>query len=177
VDWSDACAFAVWADALLRSRGVLKKGEQVRLPTEPEWERAAAYPCVVQPGSSASVRRRYPWGNSFDLNNLPANTKEAGIGGPSVVGIFPHGAADCGAEDLAGNVWEWCSTRYQSYPLPAGLKAETIDTLPEESRGVLRGGSYSLERMFARCAFRTDGSWYDIWYDDGGLRLARLFSS
>jgi formylglycine-generating enzyme required for sulfatase activity len=60
--------------------------------------------------------------------DIPANTRESGIGGTSVVGLFPHGAAACGAEELTGNVWEWCSTADQEYPLPADLAAENIDS-------------------------------------------------
>ena len=41
VSWEDATAFAAWVDQLLREQGVLKEGEEVRLPAEPEWERAA----------------------------------------------------------------------------------------------------------------------------------------
>ncbi len=69
----------------------------------------------------------------------PANTRESGIGGTSAVGIFPDGRADCGAEDMAGNVWEWCATAYPDYPLPDDLGPETLDT---QALIVLRGGSW-----------------------------------
>jgi formylglycine-generating enzyme required for sulfatase activity len=97
------------------------------------------------------------------------------------VGIFPHGAAACGAQDLAGNVWEWCSTAYQKYekyPAPENLAIYTADT-PEEQKSspfVLRGGSWSNNRSFARCAYR--GSLNPVPpLVLNGVRLARLFSS
>jgi formylglycine-generating enzyme required for sulfatase activity len=106
---------------------------------------------------------------------IPANIDASKIGDTSVVGIFPHGAADCGAEELAGNVWEWCSTRYQKYPLPDDLSAETLDTVNENSTYVLRGGSWNYPRALARCAYRVinyPARRYGIF----GFRVVRLFS-
>ena len=62
VTWYAATAFAWWADAWLRALGVLKEGEEVRLPTEAEWERAAAYPPTLPGGNPRAGRREYPWG-------------------------------------------------------------------------------------------------------------------
>jgi formylglycine-generating enzyme required for sulfatase activity len=101
----------------------------------------------------------------------PANTEESGIGGTSVVGIFSDGRAGCGAEDMAGNVWEWCATAYRDYPLPDDLGPETLDTL---SGIVLRGGSWDYKRSNARCGVRFD---FSPSYAYFGFRVARLFSS
>ena len=68
-----------------------------RLPREEEWEAAPR-------GSGGSV---YPWGNDW-VDGI-CNTLEAGLGVTSPVGLFPGSRqAECGIEDLAGNVWEWC---------------------------------------------------------------------
>jgi formylglycine-generating enzyme required for sulfatase activity len=170
VTWRDAMAFAAWLDEDLRQRGILGRGERIRLPLETEWERAAAYPAAPPPGDPARGRREYPWGawpttgergsNAELLAGLlnaqderassmpgPANTSESGIGGTSAVGTFPDGAAGCGAEDMAGNVWEWCATAAHSYPLPADLAPETLDT---QTVIVLRGGSWGDDRSNAR---------------------------
>ena len=189
ISWRDATTFATWVDA---SRGV------IGLPTEPEWERAAAYPVdlpVVAPGFG---RRTYAWGElpmpadepdsgltSSPTNDtfpvIPANIAETTIGGTSVVGIFPHGAAACGACDITGNVWEWCSTPYMPYAEIANkgfLLPETLDkTLGKKTDGreqtyVLRGGSWNVYRSLARCAFRLGNHPGDR-DDRVGVRLAR----
>ena len=110
--------------------------------------------------------------------SIQANTSESRIGGTSVVGIFPHGAAACGAEELAGNVWERCSTPYLKYPLTSEVGAESLYTKNKraDSTYVLRGGSWGKDRGFARCACRS-GSYPGRVYDRYGFRLARLFSS
>jgi len=111
--------------------------------------------------------------------SIQANIAESEIGGTSVVGIFPHGAAVCGAEELAGNVWEWCSTPKLAYPFKDEVSAESLYTKNKRAGEtyVLRGGSWILSRVLARCSCRVgfnpgvDGS-----LDSSGFRLARLFS-
>ena len=60
-----------------------------RLPTEPEWERAAA----------GTYGRMYPWGNSFQPEVIATTL--------SAVGSFPLGASEAGVFDLIGNAAEW----------------------------------------------------------------------
>lgn len=180
VSWSDATAFAAWAHQTWLSDTQRTTGEAIRLPTEPEWERAAAYP--PQLSSSSLAPRPYPWGAWPNLTAtandsikalIPANTEESDIKTASVVGIFPHGAAACGAEELAGNVWEWCSTEYLQYPLPEALTVETVYT--KNKWYTVRGGSFYQESDTARCVSRRRTS--DVSnYDNYGFRLARLFS-
>lgn len=69
----------------------------MRLPTELERERAAAY----------TDGRKYPWGNIFDVTRVTFNDK-----GTRSVYAHPKGASHEGVLDLAGNVWEWTSTPY-----------------------------------------------------------------
>ena len=185
VTWYAATAFAWWADAWLRALGILKEGEEVRLPTEAEWERAAAYPPTLPGGNTRAGRREYPWGAELTTASggsitasIQANTSESQIRSTSVVGIFPHGVAACGAEELAGNVWEWCSTPYLEYPFKDEVIAESLYTKNKRAGRtcVLRGGSWNLNRVHARCACRNAGN-PDFDYDYIGFRLARLFSS
>ena len=180
----------VWFDAHLRQRGVLAAGEQIRLPLETEWERAAAYPAAA---ARPAQRRDYPWGaltspaasaDALLAQRLgaqadtaatpagPANTKETGINKPSVVGLFPDGAADCGAEDMVGNVWEWCASVYQPYPLPDDLAP--WDGQSRHSL-VLRGGSFYSSLTTARCGARGVNR-FDYDRRDG-FRLVRSFSA
>jgi hypothetical protein len=108
-------------------------GDEVRLPDEWEWQWAA---------QSAREDFLYPWGPDW----LPghANTDEAGIGRTLAVGLYPQGASRQGVCDLAGNIWEWCRSGFDyAGPAPANT-------------GVIRGGSWRVNRGFARADFRLD---------------------
>ena len=83
-----------------------------RLPTADEWEALAR-------GADALA---YPWGDTFDERRC--NCVEASWGWTVPVTAHPEGASPFGAEQLAGNVWEWVSDR-----TPDGW-------------GIVKGGSY-----------------------------------
>ncbi|HEX9754124.1 MAG TPA: SUMF1/EgtB/PvdO family nonheme iron enzyme, partial [Gemmatimonadales bacterium] len=149
VSWYEAVAFGRWLTARLRACGDLADGEEIRLPTEQEWERAAR----------GTDGREYPWG---EFQSGHANIDEtSGKAGPhylqqtSAVGIYPLGASPCGALDMAGNVWEWCLNQYDP--------PENIAVGGDDSR-VVRGGSWFFHRDYARCAFR--------YFPHPGLRLS-----
>jgi formylglycine-generating enzyme required for sulfatase activity len=138
-------AFARWLNHRLQGLelphpsdvGRLRVGEnaQIRLPTEWEWQWAA------QNGIEA---RPYPWGEN---KSGFANTGESGLGQTTAVGMYPHGAAACGALDMAGNLMEWC----------ANDKADpaTID-LESTASKALRGGDWRYGIENASCAYCDD---------------------
>lgn len=64
-----------------------------RLPTEEEWQYAAAGP----------EGRRYPWGDAME----PDCCNDGAGGGTTAVRAFPKGRSPFGVWDLCGNVWEW----------------------------------------------------------------------
>ena len=131
VSWYDAMAFCRW----LGRRLALGDGEQIRLPTEWEWQ------WVAQGGGAA---REYPWGAEW--NPARANANEAGIGRTTAVGMYPLGVpTPWPVLDLAGNVWEWCLNEYEQ-PDRTGLDGEA-------SR-VLRGGSWYNVPGDCRAAYR-----------------------
>ncbi len=90
---------------------------------------------------NAQARRMHSW--QPPEGQLWQNVEEAGIGRTTPVGIFPQGASPCGALDMAGNVWEWCASKYKAYP----AKAQQIydDFAPDNMGPALRGGVYYLQ--------------------------------
>lgn len=154
VTWFEAIAFCAWLSH--------RTGQQIRLPTEIQWEKAAR-------GSDA---RRYPWGK--DPNDGFCNVAGTGLGDISPVGIFPA-TGPWGADspqDMVGNIWEWCSTAFKAYPYDASDGREDIN-VDEEAMRANRGGFYGYDNRIVRCAYRGR----DIpsaRYDRQGFRVVRL---
>lgn len=173
VSYYDAIAFCAWAAD--------QTGLPIRLPTEPEWEKAARGPQF----------RVYAWGDAW--NPVACNSNEARLNDTSPVGKFsPAGDSPYGVADTGGNVQEWTSSLFGNYPYDPldGREAHVYDlqnrdllpklietgctSMPESGEAslgktVLRGGSFRESRSQARCAYR---SWAAPMHrsDDTGFR-------
>ncbi len=147
IDWDMGNTFCAWLSQGTR--------EEVHLPTEQEWEAAAR-------GMHA---RRYSWGDEWqdDRAATAEDQDRRGWQWSVPVGCYPAGAAPCGALDMAGNVWEWTTTTWRSYP---GAKEPFTD----DELCVLRGGVYNRKRTNVRCGARY---WSDPLDYDGynGFRI------
>ena len=141
-----------WRAVLLYTEWVSERtGTAYRVPTEPEWERAAR-------GTDA---RAYPWGEVFAAARC--NTREGGIGGTTPIGVYPDGASPCGALDLSGNVEELVADLYRPYP---GSEFRDPDY---GGYRMTRGGVWTLDGDLARCD-RRHGT---AFAGPTGFRLAR----
>ncbi len=121
-----------------------ESGLEVSLPGEIEWEYAARGP----------ESRIYPWGDQWD-DSVACVEGE----GKMDVGSFPESKSWCGAEDMAGNVFEWCADEY--------VKARYQDLEPRDpavkgsgSSGgfrAIRGGTYAHGDNMCRASSRPFG--------------------
>lgn len=164
VNWFEAMAFCRWLTQRFRALPVgdkdrLSSQQELRLPLEAEWEQGARWNATI--GRADERYALNPWG--LDLNSGHdlrewCNGAEWGNGaewhngaaelGTTAVGLFPRGRVECGAIDMAGNVWEWCE-----------LQGEYA---------VVRGGSCGVPSPVCIAASRNDNLSQDL--GDHGFR-------
>ena len=134
VSWYEADAYARWSGK--------------RLPTELEWEKAAAW------GPGASRPRRRPWGDD------PATRRRANLDqltfGALPVGTLPDGVSGYGVHGLIGDAWEWTASEFAGYPgFHAHPYREYSEVFFDSGYRVLRGASWATRPSVARNTFRN----------------------
>ena len=133
VNWHEAEAFCRWAGR--------------RLPTEAEWEMAAAW------NARTGEKLRYTWGNeppSSQMVNMDWSQMDT-----VDVGALPEGDSPAGCRQMIGNVWEWTSSTFVPYP---GFIADPYKDYSEpwfHTRKVLRGGCWATRAHLIRNTWRN----------------------
>lgn len=141
ISWYDAVKFCNWLTKLTE--------KPYRLPTEAEWEKAAR-------GVNAQL---FPWGNKYEDNY--ANTREYQLNKTVAVDEFPKAKSPYDVINMAGNVYEWTSSLWGStmqkpqfhYPYTPNDGREVFDA-PSDTLRIIRGGAFSRQKRYARCACR-----------------------
>ena len=147
VSWHDAQAFCRELSNIT--------GKTYLLPTEAQWEYAAR-------GGNKSRQNKYSGSYAIDAvawytDNSGGATHDVGAKRPNELGIY----------DMSGNVWEWCSDWYGSYPSSSQINP----TGPSSgSNRVLRGGGWGDGAGYCRVSYRDYDDPSDRDYD-GGFRV------
>jgi iron(II)-dependent oxidoreductase len=139
VSWYEAEAYCEWAGR--------------RLPTEAEWEAAAALEPDATGRGLAHDRRRFPWGE--ERPTAERATLDTLTGGCRDVGALPDGDSAFGCRQMIGNVWEWTADAFRPYP---GFVPDMYADYSQPWFGthkVLRGGCWATRGRLLRNTWRN----------------------
>ena len=181
VSWYEAVAFCNWLsvkEGLTPAYNILGQANLVasgyRLPTEVEWEYAAAK------GASAEAERLWAYGGSvvgdWDSSMVVCSVSPASATIPANVGSkSPDGDTPQGLADMSGNVLEWCSDCSQDdADVSGGLNRYYFVYDQTDQLFIERGGAWwGIVEGYFRAAHRTNHDNVQSRYYGLGFRVVR----
>jgi formylglycine-generating enzyme required for sulfatase activity len=179
VSWYEAVAYCNWLSlqegltpAYDDSGRASLEASGYRLPTESEWEYAAAK------GAPDQAERIYPWGDAWNPKNAVCKVGPSPASRTAVVGSrSPQGDTPQGLADMSGNVWQWCSDNAQGDDgIAASPRSDRYCFRSDSPTDymVLRGGSWCNDFPNGfRAAFRSFSTKPGNRYNVSGFRIAR----
>ncbi|MBN1430113.1 MAG: SUMF1/EgtB/PvdO family nonheme iron enzyme [Anaerolineae bacterium] len=141
VTYEQAAAYCLWLAST--------SGQVIGLPTEAQWEKAAAWDPIT------NTARLYPWGDT-----PPTAEQGRFFGGQdsrpaSPVGTHPEGASAYDVQDMSGNVWEWVADWFDAdYYKRTGVAVDPVGPLTGTER-ITRGGSWRNEPYMSTSSTRN----------------------
>ncbi|MDJ0834619.1 MAG: selenoneine synthase SenA [Gammaproteobacteria bacterium] len=139
VSWHEAQAYCQWAGR--------------RLPSELEWEVAAAAEPNTDGLGLATNKRHFPWGDEQPNPQL-ANLDSRALGTIDV-NACAAGDSAFGCRQMIGNVWEWTADTFGPFP---GFVPDMYEDYSQPLFGitkVLRGGAWTTRGRMIRNTWRT----------------------
>jgi formylglycine-generating enzyme required for sulfatase activity/tetratricopeptide (TPR) repeat protein len=155
INWNQAQTYCTWAGGQM---------QDVRLPSEAEWEYAARGGLEQNP---------YPWGAEIPScqEGVKSGTNYGSCSKKSAIAVKTFAPNGYGLYDLAGNVWEWVADWY-SNDYYKNSSAQNPTGPESGSSRVLRGGSWVNSENILRVSDR--GNNYPAYTNDNiGFRCAR----
>ena len=141
LSFAEAQEFCKKATVLMRQAKLIKQDEQIRLPTEAEWEYCAraGTTTVYSFGDDVASLDDYGW----HTGNAAGNDPPGGAKKPNAWGLY----------DFHGYLWEWCldsaHDSYQGAPADGGAWVKK-----DSKQQVLRGGSWKDKADLLTSSYR-----------------------
>jgi formylglycine-generating enzyme required for sulfatase activity len=141
VTWDEAVAFCRKATEVLRARKLIRPDEEVRLPSEAEWEYAcrAGTTTAYSFGDAVKDLTEYAWYKDNSKGHDPPVGKKRGN--------------PWGFHDMHGYVWEWVADGW--HPDYKDAPADgSVWQGGQKGEKVIRGGSWAHPADMCRSAYR-----------------------
>jgi formylglycine-generating enzyme required for sulfatase activity len=150
--WLDAVAFCQKTTQLLRERRLIAANEEIRLPSEGEWEYACRAGSTTDYSFGAAIRRAAdPEGSNSILDEYAWYTGNAAGNDPPVGALKPN---PWGLYDMHGYLWEFTADGWTEDHQGAPRNGAVRPPQPTDQPIVLKSGSWKDPAAALRSASR-----------------------